>query len=154
MNWLPYLVFGIFAGGFQVLFSAVTGGDHADPIFLGLLVAPVVILFVWTRVVSRPISLLLMYLVVFMVIYTGVVGIAWSVDARLEAELQQYDLDADGIFSEEEQTPAQQEAFDRVINDLGRNLAPLTGIGIAADYAALVVVTVVVVRWLTRIRKA
>lgn len=41
--------------------------------------------------------------------------------------LNSFDLDDDGFFSGDEITPEQQQAMQRVSNDTGRALAPITG---------------------------
>ena len=41
--------------------------------------------------------------------------------------LNSFDLDGDGFFSGDEITPEQQQAMQRVANDTGRALAPITG---------------------------
>ena len=45
----------------------------------------------------------------------------------LEYQLNQYDIDGDGIFSGSEISPNQQEAMQKVISDTGRTFAPFTG---------------------------
>jgi hypothetical protein len=44
----------------------------------------------------------------------------------IKYKLSLFDIDGDGIFSVEEQMPEQKIYFNAYINDLGRNLAPIT----------------------------
>jgi len=45
----------------------------------------------------------------------------------LDSRLAAFDLDGDGIFSGAETSPEQERALLDVTNDVGRNLAPITG---------------------------
>lgn len=64
----------------------------------------------------------------FVIFYTACIAYAIAVDYWIEMDLNSYDLDGDGIFSEAEQTPGQKEAMFRYISDLGRKLLPIFGL--------------------------
>ena len=74
---------------------------------------------------------------------TVVLGAAFT-QWQLEAQLQAFDLDGDGVFSAAEQTPEQQQAIQAVVQDTARTLAPLTGAVWAPVY-------VTVLWWLMRL---
>lgn len=58
------------------------------------------------------------------------------IDTRLENELNAFDLNGDGIFSDAEITPAQQAAMAALTNDAGRAMAPITGAIFSVLYVA------------------
>lgn len=64
----------------------------------------------------------------FVIFYTACIAYAIAVDYWIEMDLNSYDLDGDGIFSEAEQTPGQEAAMLRYISDLGRKLLPIFGL--------------------------
>jgi len=49
-------------------------------------------------------------------------------EIHLENELNQFDLDGNGLFSGEEITPEMSEAMKAVTHDTGRTFAPITGL--------------------------
>lgn len=49
-------------------------------------------------------------------------------DIKIELELNSYDLNKDGFFSNNEVTPEQQAAYQKLINDVGRNFSVFTGL--------------------------
>ncbi|WP_281985096.1 hypothetical protein [Azonexus hydrophilus] len=59
------------------------------------------------------------------------------IDARLEKELYAFDLNGDGVFSELEINPAQEEAMANLVNDTGRAMAPITGAIFSLLYTAI-----------------
>lgn len=60
--------------------------------------------------------------------YISIIVLAFGTNIYLKYQLQSFDLDKDGFFSIEEQTIEQQRLMREVTSDLGRNLAPITGI--------------------------
>ncbi|WP_373070018.1 hypothetical protein [Sulfurimonas sp.] len=60
-------------------------------------------------------------------VYVIIVGSVMYTNYKLDTELAAFDLNADGLFSGDEITPEQEIAMDRVVNDAGRNFAPITG---------------------------
>jgi len=73
-----------------------------------------------------------------LVVYVGLITQNAIYDHYLERKLATFDLNNDGIFSPEEQTPEQQKYFDMVIGDAGRNLMPITGLFISLVATTLV----------------
>lgn len=72
-----------------------------------------------------------------LLIYGLIVGYVAFADHQLKLELNEYDLNGDGVFSEYEITPEQKEAMRRVISDTARCLAPITGAIFAIGYSVL-----------------
>lgn len=64
---------------------------------------------------------------VFLVFYTLIVGSAALTDIKYQKQLDTYDLNQDGLFSENEITPEQEAAMFRLTNDVGRNFSIFTG---------------------------
>ena len=56
----------------------------------------------------------------------------------LKNELNSFDLNGDGFFTNEEITTEQQIAMRRVIADTGRNLAPIIGILYSLIYYVII----------------
>jgi hypothetical protein len=57
-----------------------------------------------------------------------IVGMAIYYDLYYQWDLNRYDLDHDGFFGGDEITRDQEEAMNRLINDVGRNLTPIAGL--------------------------
>lgn len=55
--------------------------------------------------------------------YLVTVATAFVISAVLQCRLAEFDLNHDGVFSPDEQTPAQVAVMDEVVNDAGRNLS-------------------------------
>jgi len=64
----------------------------------------------------------------FLMIYTIIVGSATFEDIYCQLDLNKYDLNLDGLFSENEINTNQQAAYERLINDLGRNFSVFSGL--------------------------
>jgi len=60
-------------------------------------------------------------------VYITIISIVVYTNYELDTELDAFDLNGDGFFSDDEITPEQKIAMDRVVNDTGRNFAPITG---------------------------
>lgn len=58
-------------------------------------------------------------------------------DIKYQKDLQKFELNNDGIYSENEITPAQKEASFRLISDVGRNLSVFTGVFIAGIFSII-----------------
>lgn len=65
---------------------------------------------------------------VFLFLYLFIVGSATYNDIYYQWDLNQYDLDKDGFFVGKEVTKEQQEAMEKLTNDLGRNFSLITGL--------------------------
>ena len=95
--------------------------------YLIALVVPPLLLFANSRFRSRPLSLTALALASTVLMYLVIVGSAFAFIILHEHQLDAYDLNGDGVFSEGEQSQAQAEAMDRVINDVGRNFTIALG---------------------------
>lgn len=62
-----------------------------------------------------------------LIIYAFIMISVVIIDNNLQAELDAFDLNGDGIFNAEEATPEMEAAMLRVISDTGRTFAPITG---------------------------
>lgn len=83
--------------------------------------------YLWKNV-SKHRSYLWLYVLNFVVLYVMIVFGGVFYDWFLEYQLGKFDLNGDSLFSIEEQTPEQIKYMELLVNDLGRNLLPLTGI--------------------------
>jgi len=87
------------------------------------------IIALWKKIFSRSkkksvwVSILF-----FLIIYTIIVGSATFEDIYCQLDLNKYDLNMDGVFSGNEINTYQQAAYERLINDLGRNFTVFTGL--------------------------
>ena len=76
---------------------------------------------------KRNPSNLRLALINFVVIYLLIIIGVFVYDAYLKYKVSTFDLDGDGFFTSEEWTPEYAKYSSRLVNDLGRNLAPITG---------------------------
>ena len=67
-------------------------------------------------------------IILFLLIYTIIVGSAMFDDLYCQWDVNKYDLNMNGIFESNEINPYQQAAFQRLINDTGRNFSIFTGL--------------------------
>jgi len=67
-------------------------------------------------------------ILLFLLIYTFIVGNAMFDDIYCQWDLNKYDLNMDGVFSENEINTEQHAAYERFINDLGRNFSVFSGL--------------------------
>ena len=65
---------------------------------------------------------------IFLTIYLIVLGTAIYTDIYCQWDLNKHDLNMNGIFESNEINPYQQAAFQRLINDTGRNFAVISGL--------------------------
>ena len=86
----------------------------------------------------------------FIVIYMLIVLSVFIYDAYLSYKLQSFDLDQDGIFSNDELTPEASEYLSIWVNDLGRNLAPYTGFIFTFIYTIICLVVIKLYRLFLR----
>ena len=63
------------------------------------------------------------FVVTYLLIIIGVL----IYDLYLTYKVSTFDLDGDGFFTTEEWTPEYAKYSGKLVNDLGRNLAPITG---------------------------
>ena len=63
----------------------------------------------------------------FVTIYLFIIISVLVYDVYLTYKVSTFDLDGDGFFTTEESTPEYAKYSGKLVNDLGRNLAPITG---------------------------
>jgi glucan phosphoethanolaminetransferase (alkaline phosphatase superfamily) len=66
--------------------------------------------------------------ITFLIIYIIILCSAIYDDIYCQWDLNKYDLNMNGIFESNEINSAQQAAYQRLINDTGRNFAVFTGL--------------------------
>ena len=66
-------------------------------------------------------------LINFVVIYLLIIIGVFIYDVYLSYKVSTFDLDGDGFFTGEEWTPEYAKYSAKLVNDLGRNLVPITG---------------------------
>ncbi len=88
----------------------------------------IIVLLVFRRSINKSVFA---GMLTFMTLYVLIVGMAIFDDINSQLHLNNFDLDQDGFFSTEEQTPEQELAMADLINDTGRNFSFITG-GIVA----------------------
>ena len=67
-------------------------------------------------------------IITFLVIYMIILGFAMYDDLYCQWDSNKYDLNMNGIFENSEINSDQQAAYQRLINDTGRNFAVFTGL--------------------------
>lgn len=86
---------------------------------------------------NRRAHWLLLFMLCCLVGYVVLMFNVAAVNAELLRELDRYDLDGDGGFSDQEMTPDAQRAMNAVTSDTGRALAPVTGIPITLIWTTI-----------------
>lgn len=74
----------------------------------------------------------------FLLIYIIILGSAIFDDIYCQWDLNKYDLNMNGIFEDNEINPEQEAAFQRLINDTGRNFAIFTGLIISVVLSSVI----------------
>ena len=80
-------------------------------------------------------------LTIFLAAYLFIVGSATINDIYYQWDLNNFDLDKDGIFSGQEKTAKQEQAMFKLSNDVGRNFSFITGLMFAFILAVITYVT-------------
>lgn len=81
-----------------------------------------------------PIKLTIIHFIsVFIVFLLGI----YCYEMYLEYRLDSFDLNGDGFFTGEENTPEKEKYMSLVTNDTGRTFAPFTGLVFSFLYSAL-----------------
>lgn len=81
--------------------------------------------------------------------YISIVALAFTLGIIYKNELDSFDFNHDGSFSNDEMSPEQQAAMHKVISDTGRNMAPIIGIFYSIIYFVIIRVSL----WLFNTRK-
>ncbi|MFA6172016.1 MAG: hypothetical protein WC715_06240 [Patescibacteria group bacterium] len=93
------------------------------------------------------------YVLLFLVLYVGLIAQTTIYDHNLKRKLASFDLNNDGVFSLNEQTQEQQKYFNLVIGDAGDNLMPITGLFISFIVTASVYVISKILGYITNLIK-
>ncbi|MBA4241901.1 MAG: hypothetical protein C0448_14340 [Sphingobacteriaceae bacterium] len=75
---------------------------------------------------------------IFLLVYFFIVANATYDDIYYQWDLNNYDIDKDGFFSEKETTENQKAAMQRLTNDVGRNFSFITGALIAGVISIII----------------
>jgi len=105
---------------------------------LGTLLCPLLLLALSYFRFLKVQSNLKLSLISFVLVYALFVGASELLDNRLSLELDQFDLDGNGIYSESELTPEAKVAMDKWAHDTGRTFAPIVGFLFALIYTSLI----------------
>ena len=83
---------------------------------------------------------LALYLLGILMIWLLIQLSVYFTNTYLQAELDVFDLDGNDVFTSEEYSEAQAVAFNKVVADTGRALAPITGAVFAVGYMLMLLV--------------
>ena len=83
---------------------------------------------------------LALYLLGILMIWLLIQLSVYFTNTYLQAELDVFDLDGNDVFTSEEYSEAQAVAFNKVVVDTGRALAPITGAVFAVGYMLMLLV--------------
>ena len=129
----------VFGGAFLNLFlipNAIAAGIYFASIFS-----------------KRNPSNLKLALINFIIIYLLIIISVCVYDIYLEYKVSTFDLDGDGFFTSEEWTPEYAKYSSRLVNDLGRNFAPVTGFIFSFLHSILFLVILTLCRIIKRKRQ-
>ena len=100
-------------------------------IVLLCVVLPFLITFINHHLLHKKFGNLALWLVACVLCWLLIQGSVQLIEWTLQMQLDSFDLNHDGIFSPDEITPQQEQAFNQafnnVVSDTGRALAPITG---------------------------
>lgn len=82
---------------------------------------------------------LALYLLGILIIWLLIQLSVYFTNTYLQAELDVFDLDGNDVFTSEEYSEAQAVAFNKVVADTGRALAPITGVIFAVGYMSILI---------------
>lgn len=99
---------------------------------------------------GKRIHLAILYVLTGILGYVVLLMSVWALDARLEAEMNAFDLDGDGGFSGAELTPAAERAMEEWSSDTGRLFAPIFGIPITGIWYTILFAIVFSGEWIFR----
>lgn len=77
-------------------------------------------------------------IVVFFLVYSIILTIAMISGLSYQVQLNNFDLNGDGLFSGEEITPELEATMSKLTNDTGRNLSFITGLIFSFFISAIV----------------
>ena len=98
------------------------------PIYLiTLLIFTLILVGINSNLLNRKYSDFMVSLVSAIIAYLYLLICVYIYDDYLFKKLNEFDLNGDGIFSDEEINSEQEAAFNAVIWDTGRSLSPFTG---------------------------
>ena len=124
--------------------------------FLNLFLIPTAIaagIYFASRFFKRNPSNLRLALINFIIIYLLIIISVCVYDIYLKYKVSTFDLDGDGFFTSEEWTPEYAKYSSRLVNDLGRNLAPVTGFVFSFLHSILFFVILTLYRIIKRKRQ-
>jgi len=104
----------------------------------GTLLCPFILLVLSYCRVLKVKSNRYLALISIVLVYALYLGNSELLDHRLTLELEQFDLDGNGIYSESELTPEAKVAMDKWGQDTGRTFAPIVGFLFAFIYSLLI----------------
>lgn len=114
----------------------------ATPLFLST-ISLILILIFYKRTFKSKYWKFWTSIVMFCLLYTFIVGSTAFTDVKIKHELEQIDLNKDGIFSNEESTVEFEVVMNRSVNDLGRNLSPYIGF----IFSSVLAITTYLILW-------
>ena len=93
---------------------------------------------------------LALYLLGILMIWLLIQLSVYFTNTYLQAELDVFDLDGNDVFTSEEYSEAQAVAFNKVVADTGRALAPITGVIFAVGYMSMLLILFKIIGWFTQ----
>ncbi len=88
-----------------------------------------ILLFNWMKKLKKgKFNLFWICLLTFFFIYSIFIGVSIYNDISIQVELYRFDINQNGIFEKEEINREQAIAFQKMVNDVGRNFSFITGI--------------------------
>lgn len=102
------------------------------------LLLPFLLILINRKIFRQKFGIITLYIVSCVLSWVLVQISVQLIDLDLQKQLDIFDLNHDGIFSPDEITPQQEQAFNKafnaVVSDTGRALAPITGAIVSVVY--------------------
>lgn len=112
----------------------------AEIVFVFYIVFPLLSWFLKSRFVPSTVNYPIYFIIVLIIGSLLYVGGGKVVDYEYTIELNKFDLNNDGMFSDNEINPEQEAAMRKLVNDTGRNLIPIIAVPVTIIWTTIVYV--------------
>jgi len=106
------------------------------PLISGLLLILVISAYKWT--LKSTFKKFWISFSLFLFIYTLIVGMAAQIDIQIQNDLERYELNNEGLYTEDEAAVFHEATMDKLINDVGRNFTVFTGLFISGIFSLII----------------
>ncbi len=122
-------------------------------LLLAYVATPLICWTVHATLLHRRLHWFVLFVLTCIIGYVVLMISVQAVEIELQRELDQFDLDNDGSFSDSEMTAEAERAMDAWASDTGRRLAPIFGIPYTIIWTTINFLVISIVVWIVRFMK-